>query len=128
VTGTPAKAGEWQQKYHIPDRNIYDYQNFDSIKDNPDIQIVYVVVPNALHADFAVRAARAGKHVICEKPMATTVADCDRMIAACRENGVTLSVGYRLHFEPYNQEMMRLASTQKYGPVQKIVARDGLNG
>lgn len=128
VTSKPDKASEWQKKYDLHNNNMYDYENFDSIKDNPDIQMVYVVVPNALHADFVVRAAQAGKHVICEKPMATTVEDCDRMISACRQAGVTLSIGYRLHFEPYNKEMIRLASTQKYGPVQKIIAKDGLDG
>jgi len=128
VTGDPVKASAWKTKYSLDEANIYDYDNFDAIKDNPAIDIIYVAVPNALHAGFVVRAARAGKHVICEKPMATTVEDCDSMIRACREAGVSLSIGYRLHFEPYNQEMMRLASTQKYGPVQKLIAKDGLNG
>jgi predicted dehydrogenase len=128
VSGNPVKAAEWQHKYDLPSASIYNYDNFDSIKDNSAIQAVYVVTPNALHADFVVRAALAGKHVICEKPMATTVEDCDRMIAACEKTGVTLSIGYRLHFEPYNREIMRLGATQKYGPVQKIIAKDGLDG
>ena len=128
VSGSPDKAIEWQKKYDLPPANIYNYDNFESIKNNPAIQVVYVVTPNATHADFVVRAASAGKHVICEKPMATTVEDCDRMIAACAKAGVMLSIGYRLRFEPYNREMMRLGATQKYGPVQKIIAKDGLDG
>jgi predicted dehydrogenase len=128
VSADAGKAAEWQHKYDLPSTNIYNYDNFDSIKNNPAIQIVYVVTPNALHADFVIRAAAAGKHVICEKPMATTVEDCDRMIAACKKAGVMLSIGYRLHFEPYNREMMRLGTTQKYGPVQKIIAKHGLDG
>ncbi|HUM66952.1 MAG TPA: Gfo/Idh/MocA family oxidoreductase, partial [Chitinophagaceae bacterium] len=70
VTGTSSKIPAWQTKYDIPDANVYTYDNFDSIKGNKEIDIVYIVLPNALHAEFAIRAARAGKHVICEKPMA----------------------------------------------------------
>lgn len=102
VTGSAEKALEWKTKYGIPDGSVYSYQNFDSIKENPSIDIVYVVLPNSLHEEYVVRAARAGKHVICEKPMAITVEECDRMIEACREAGKSLSIGYRLHFEPYN--------------------------
>ena len=87
VTGTPSKAAAWKEKYNIPDKNIYSYDNFDTIKDNPDIDIVYVVLPNSMHAAYTIRAAQAGKHVICEKPMALTVADCDAMIAACKKAG-----------------------------------------
>lgn len=126
VTGSPEKVQQWKDKYDLPDNNVYTYDNFDSIRDNQTIDIVYVVTPNALHADFVIRAAKAGKHVICEKPMATTTEDADRMIEACTNAGVSLSVGYRLHFEPYNQQMMKLANTHKYGYVQKIIAKDGV--
>jgi predicted dehydrogenase len=125
VTGTPAKADSWKRQYGIPGKNIYNYGNFDEIRDNPDIDIVYVVLPNALHADYTVRAARAGKHVICEKPMALSVGDCDRMIAACREAGKMLSIGYRLHFEPYNLEMKRLGQQKIFGEVKHIKAGFG---
>src|SRR6185503_7876054 len=108
VTGTPSKISTWQSKYSIPDKNVYNYESFDSIKDNKDIDIVYVVTPNSLHKEFVIRAAQAGKHVICEKPMALSVEDCDAMIAACKKAGKMLSIGYRLHFEPYNLEMVRL--------------------
>jgi predicted dehydrogenase len=120
VTGTPSKAEEWKTKYSIPAANIYNYQTFDTIKDNPDIDIIYVVLPNNMHADYVVRAAAAGKHVICEKPMAITVEDCDRMIAACKKAGKMLSVGYRLHFEPYNLEMARLGTQKVFGNINRI--------
>lgn len=120
VTGTPSKAETWQKKYNIPEKNVYNYQNFDSIKDNPDIDIVYVVLPNGMHAEYTVRAAQAGKHVISEKPMATSVEDCQRMIDACNQNNVKLSIGYRLHFEPYNQRVMELGQKKLFGPVQTI--------
>ncbi len=120
VTGTPAKEIIWKEKYGIPEKNIYNYQNFDSIKDNPDIDIVYVVLPNAMHAEYSIRAAQAGKHVICEKPMALSVSDCDRMIAACKKANRFLSIGYRLHYDPYNLEMARLGTQKIYGDVKKM--------
>ncbi|MCJ8163547.1 Gfo/Idh/MocA family oxidoreductase [Pontibacter sp. E15-1] len=120
VTGTPSKAETWKQKYNIPDQNIYNYENFDQIKDNPAIDVVYVVLPNAMHAEYTIRAAKAGKHVISEKPMATSVEDCQRMIDACNENNVTLSIGYRLHYEPYNQRVMELGQQKVFGAVRKI--------
>jgi predicted dehydrogenase len=125
VTGSPEKAAKWQQQYQIPAKNVYDYKTFDRMIDNPDIDIVYVVTPNALHADYVVRAAQAGKHVMCEKPMATTVADARRMIAACEKAGKKLSIGYRLHFEPHHQEMMRLGQTQAYGKINHLASDNG---
>lgn len=125
VTGTPAKIPTWKNRYNIPDANIYNYQDFDKIKDNPDIDIVYVVLPNSMHAEYVIRAAKAGKHVICEKPMALSVSDCDKMIAACHEAGKMLSIGYRLHFEPYNLEMARLGSEKQLGAIKKMSAGFG---
>lgn len=124
VTGTPSKAQEWKRKYNIPDKNIYNYDTYDQIADNPDIDIIYIVLPNGMHAEYTVRGARAGKHMISEKPMATSVADCQRMIEACNENNVKLSIGYRLHFEPHNLRVMELGQQQVYGPVQRIEAAD----
>lgn len=120
VTGSPEKIPVWQEKYGIPDKNVYNYENFDSIRDNPAIDIIYVVLPNSLHAEYTIRAFAAGKHVICEKPMAITVEDCDRMIAAAKKAGKKLSIGYRLHFEPFNLEMARLGSRQVYGKLQSM--------
>jgi len=125
VTGTPSKVDTWKNKYNIPDKSIYNYQDFDNIKDNPDIDIVYVVLPNSMHAEYVIRAARAGKHVICEKPMAITVDECDKMIAACKDAGKKLSIGYRLHFEPYNLEMVRLGTKRVYGKIRKMSAGFG---
>ena len=115
VTGTPSKIDRWRSEYDIPEKNVYNYETFDQIADNPDIHVVYVVLPNSMHAEYAIRAAEAGKHVITEKPMATSVRDCERMIEACEKAGVKLSVGYRLHFEPHHQEIMRLGREQVYG-------------
>ena len=125
VTGTPAKAAQWKQQYKLSDKSIYDDKTFDRMIDNPDIDIVYVVLPNALHAEYVVRAAQAGKHVICEKPMATSVADARRMIAAMQKAGKKFSIGYRLHFEPHHREMMRLGQQQAFGPLQHLWADNG---
>jgi glucose-fructose oxidoreductase len=120
VTGSPEKAERWAASYELGKKNIYNYENFDRIADNPDIDIVYVVTPPALHPEFTMRAAKAGKHVISEKPMATSVADCDRMIAVCKAAKVKLGIGYRLHHDPYHREMMRLAREGDFGPFMKM--------
>jgi predicted dehydrogenase len=125
VTGTPAKAEEWTKKYNIPAKNVYNYQNFDEIVNNKDIDIVYVVTPNSLHREFVVRAAKAGKHVMCEKPMATSVEDCKAMIKACQDAGVQLGIGYRLHFEPFTQEAMRIGQKKVFGDVRFIQTNFG---
>ena len=127
VTGSPVKAVAWQKEYNIPDANVYDYENFDFIKNNKEIDIVYVVLPNSMHEEFVIRAAKAGKHVICEKPMAITVEECDRMIAACKNAGKQLSIGYRLHFEPHNREMMRLGNEKVFGNILSIKAAHGMS-
>lgn len=125
VTGTPAKEKIWAQKYNIPQKNIYNYQNFDNIASDPDIDIVYVVLPVSMHKEYTIRAARAGKHVISEKPMSISSADCQDMIDACKKAGRKLSIGYRLHFEPYNQEMMRLGQKKVYGRLLQIDCANG---
>jgi predicted dehydrogenase len=122
VTGTPSKAEAWKAKYNLPEENIYNYESYDQIAENDAIDIIYVVLPNGMHAEYTIRAAQAGKHVICEKPMATSVDDCQRMIDACNENNVKLSIGYRLHFEPHHQRVMELGQEQVYGAVQSMEA------
>ena len=126
VTGNQEKAAKWQKDYNISYTNVYNYSNFDEISDNSDIDIVYIVLPNSMHEEYVLRAAKAGKHIICEKPMALTVDACDRMIAACRQAGVMLSIGYRLHFEPFNLEMMRLGREKVFGDVKKLKADNGM--
>ncbi len=125
VTGTPSKERSWAAQYGIPAQNIYNYENFDRIADNKAIDIVYVVLPIAMHKAFTIRAAQAGKHVICEKPMALNVGECRAMIEACKKANRLLSIGYRLHFEPYNLEMMRLGQQKIFGAVQTVDCANG---
>ncbi|MEO8238333.1 MAG: Gfo/Idh/MocA family oxidoreductase [Flavobacterium sp.] len=125
VTGTPSKAEKWKSKYNIPEKNSYNYENFDTIINNKDIDLVYIVVPNGLHKEFAIRAAKAKKHVITEKPMAITVKDCEEMIKACNDNNVQLAIGYRLHYEPTHLEIKRLGQEKVFGQVRFIEASLG---
>jgi glucose-fructose oxidoreductase len=120
VTGTPEKAEKWKQQYNIPDKNIYNYETFDSIANNPDIDVVYVVLPPSMHAEYSIRAAKAGKHVWCEKPMAMTEAECQSMIDACKKNKVTLAIGYRLQHEPNTQRIIQIRKDGVYGKVQHV--------
>ena len=85
VSGTPSKIETWQNQYGIPAKNCYSYETYDRIADNPEIDIIYIVLPNSMHAEYTIRAARLGKHVLCEKPMANSAKDCEEMIAACRQ-------------------------------------------
>lgn len=120
VTGTPAKAETWKAKYDIPDKNIYNYQNMGEIANNPDIDVVYIVLPPSMHAEYVIKAAGTGKHVWCEKPMALTVQECQSMIDACHKNKVSLAIGYRLQHEPNTQEYRRIVQQQSLGKVTKI--------
>ena len=125
VTGTPAKAEKWKKQYKIPEKNIYNYDNFDTIANNPDIDVIYVVLPNSMHAEYVIRAAEAGKHVWCEKPMAPTVEECRRMIEACNKNKRKLSIGYRMQHEPNTKKVIEFGQEQTYGKLQNLSAAAG---
>ncbi len=125
ISGTPSKIKTWQAKYHIPEKNCYNYENFDAIKNNPDIDAVYIITPNALHHDQVIRVAKAGKHVICEKPMCISVPEAEEMIEACKKANVKLLVGYRMHFEPHTLEIIRMRNAGEFG---KITFFQGLTG
>ena len=122
VTGSPEKIPQFKEKYGIQDRHIYSYESFDEIAADDAIDIVYVVTPNALHRDFVIRAARAGKHVICEKPMEISSDRCMEMIKACEDAGVKLQIGYRCQYNPYHKEFMRLGQEEILGKVRVMEA------
>ncbi len=128
VTGSPAKAEKWKTKHNIPDKNIYNYENFDSIANNDDIDVIYIVLPPFMHKEFVVRAANAGKHVWCEKPMAMTAEECEIMIKACEKNKRKLAIGYRMQHEPNTQEVIRFGREKTYGDIQMISAAAGFRG
>lgn len=120
VTGSTDKADLWQKGFGLPPDSIYNYDNFDEIAHNDAIDIVYIVLPNSMHAEFTIRAAKAGKHVICEKPMAMNAEEARKMIQACNENQVKLAIGYRLHYDPFHQYLMKLGQQQVFGPIKTI--------
>jgi glucose-fructose oxidoreductase len=125
VTGTPSKAVAWQKKYNLPDKNIYNYENFDEISNNPDIDVVYVVLPPSMHHEYTIRAANAGKHVWCEKPMALTELECQQMIDACNKNKKTLAIGYRIQHEPNTKEWRRIVHQKLLGNVKYVKCESG---
>ncbi|MDE1918286.1 MAG: Gfo/Idh/MocA family oxidoreductase [Sphingomonadales bacterium] len=108
VSGHPDKAKKVAAQYGLPETAIYNYENFDSIAKNPAIQVVYIVLPNSMHADFTIRSFKAGKHVLCEKPMAVTLEECERMIAAGKAANRQLMIAYRCQYEPVNVTAMQL--------------------
>lgn len=125
VTGDPQKAKQWQAKYDIPERNVYSYDTMERMADNPDIDIVYVVTPNAMHRDHTVAAAKAGKHVFCEKPMEISVERCQEMIDACKKADRMLGIAYRCQFEPHHLECIRIAREKELGNLKIIEAAFG---
>ncbi|HEY0553566.1 MAG TPA: Gfo/Idh/MocA family oxidoreductase [Thermoanaerobaculia bacterium] len=127
VSGHPEKAAAVAREYGIDPRNIYDYKNYEEMRNNPAVQAVYIALPNSMHAEYTVRAAQAGKHVLCEKPMATSSRDCQRMIDACKAAGKKLMIGYRQQCEPYNREVIRRARAKDFGDLKLITADNGQN-
>jgi predicted dehydrogenase len=125
VSGHQEKAAAVANQYGIDHRNIYNYDNYDSIKDNPQIDVVYVVLPNGMHAEYTIRAFQAGKHVMCEKPMANTTEECRAMIAAGKAAGKKLQIGYRMHWDAPTAACIDALRAGKIGPVQIIQTETG---
>ncbi len=125
VSGHPEKANKLALRYGVNPKGIYNYQNYDSIRDNPEVDVIYIVLPNGMHAEYTIRGLQAGKHVLCEKPMANTPSDCQHMIDAAHKNNKKLMVAYRCRYEPYNQEAIRIARSGELGPTQVIVTNAG---
>jgi predicted dehydrogenase len=120
VSGDPAKAQKLAQDNGVSSDAIYDYKNFGRIKENKEVQVVYIVLPNAMHGEFTVRAARAGKHVLCEKPMETSAAKCQQMISECRHARVKLMIAYRIQYEPMNRAVQRLVREKSFGEIKYL--------
>lgn len=125
ISGTPNKLTTWSAKYKVSESNCYSYENLEKIKDNKEIDAVYIITPNSLHKDFALRVAKTGKHVIVEKPMALNAKEGKEMIEACKAANVQLLVGYRMHFEPKTLEIVRMRAAGEFGQVKFF---QGLSG
>ncbi|WP_341530905.1 Gfo/Idh/MocA family oxidoreductase [Nostoc sp. UHCC 0302] len=127
VSGDRAKAEQYAQQYGVNPKNIYNYQNFDSIRNNPEVDVIYIILPNGLHAEYSIRAAQAGKHIMCEKPMAINVEECQAMINAAKKSDRKLMIAYRAQYEPYNLAAIELAQSGKLGKLKAIVSDHGRN-
>jgi predicted dehydrogenase len=127
VSGDPAKGAAVAALYGVPAKSVYNYQNYESMRENPDIDAVYVVLPNALHAEYTIRAAQAGKHVLCEKPMAVSSPECEQMIAACKMANRKLMIAYRIQYEPYNRIIQSHVRSKNFGRVSLIESVNAQN-
>jgi predicted dehydrogenase len=125
VSGDAAKAKRVAAEHGVPETGIYDYKSYDKLKDNPDVDVIYICLPVFMHAEYTIRGAAAGKHILCEKPMALSSAECETMIAACKKAGKKLMIGYRSHFEPYNLEAIRRARAGEIGKLRYFRSEHG---
>jgi predicted dehydrogenase len=127
VSGHPDKANKLALRYGVNPKNIFNYENYDSIRDNPEVDVIYIVLPNSMHAEYTIRGVQAGKHVLCEKPMAISAAECQAMIEAASKANRKLMVAYRCRYEPFNQEMIRMARAQELGALKIIQTEVAFN-
>ena len=122
VSGTPDKARKIAAQYGIKSSSLYNYSSYEQMAQNPEIKVIYIVLPNSMHAEYTVRAAKIGKHILCEKPMATSVSDSEKMIAACQSANVKLMIAYRQQYEPMNREIVKMLRAGKLGQMRSYLA------
>jgi predicted dehydrogenase len=127
VSGDADKMGKVAKQYGIKPSSCYSYQTYDKLKDNPEVEVIYIVLPNSMHAEYTIRGAQAGKHILCEKPMATSVKECEQMIAACEKAGKKLMIAYRIQYEPLNRKVQKLVRNKTYGKVKFMQMMNGQN-
>jgi predicted dehydrogenase len=125
VSGHKDKAERMAAEYGVPSGSIYNYENYDEIGKNPDIDAVYIALPNSMHAEYSIRAAKAGKHVLCEKPMDTSVEQSRAMIQACESARRKLMIAYRCQYEPTNLRAVQFIREGKLGSIQSIESAFG---
>jgi len=127
VSGHRDKADKLAAEYGVAAKNVYSYANYDAIADNREIDAVYIALPNGMHAEYTIRAAKAGKHVLCEKPMANTAVESQAMVDACRKANRKLMIAYRCQFEPLNLRAIQMIRDGKLGKIQAIASANGFN-
>ncbi len=127
VSGDRGKALKIAAQYGIAETNITDYAGYEKLRDMPGVDVIYIVLPNSMHREFVVRGAKTGKHILCEKPMATSSAECEEMIAACRQGNVKLMIAYRQQYEPMNRTLEKAVRDGRLGKVRSIVASNSQN-
>ncbi|SEI92695.1 Predicted dehydrogenase [Dyadobacter koreensis] len=122
VSGDPEKMKIVAGQYAIKAESCYTYQTYDQIKNNPEVEVIYIVLPNSMHKEFTIRGAKAGKHILCEKPMANSKEDCQEMIDACAAAKVKLMVAYRIQYQPHNRKLRELLQAKEFGNVKFLEA------
>jgi predicted dehydrogenase len=124
VSGSPEKLAKVAKQYGIQLASCYSYADYDKLKDNPEVQVIYIVLPNSMHAEYTIRGAQAGKHILCEKPMANSAAECQAMIDACKKAQKQLMIAYRIQYEPYNRLVRDMVRGNKFGKTKYIQAQN----
>jgi len=127
VSGDRTKALKVAHQYNVPESAVLDYREFEKLASMPDVQGVYIALPNSMHAEYTIRAARAGKHVLCEKPMANTAAECQQMIDACRKAGRKLMIAYRSQYEPFDRALVKMVQEKKLGALKEFMSVNSQN-
>jgi len=125
VSGDEQKMARVALQYGIEPEACYTYETYDELKDNDEVQVIYIILPNHMHKEFTIRGAKAGKHILCEKPMANSAAECRQMIKACKQNNVKLMIAYRIQYQPHNLKLRELIRTERFGKVRYIEAANG---
>ncbi len=127
VSGSPEKMRKVATEYGIKPESCYSYADYDKLRDNKEVQAIYIVLPNGMHAEYTIRGAQAGKHILCEKPMANSAAECQSMIDACKQAGKKLMIAYRIQYEPHNRKVRDMVQSEQFGKVKNIMATNGQN-
>lgn len=127
VSGDAAKAQKLAAQYGIKPSSIYDYAGYEQLRDNPDVKVIYIVLPNSMHMEYVLRGAKTGKHILCEKPMAVSSAEAEKMIAACKAANIKLMIAYRQQYEPMNREIVKMVKAGKLGTLRSFIATNSQN-
>lgn len=127
VSGGPEKMKRVAEQYGVTPENCYSYEAYDKLRDNKEVDVIYIVLPNSMHAEYTIRGAQAGKHILCEKPMANSAAECQAMIGACKKADKKLMIAYRIQYEPHHRMVRDMVKNERYGKIKSIIANNGQN-
>jgi predicted dehydrogenase len=122
VSGHRDKAEKVAAAYGLQPQNIYSYENYDELKGNSEVEVIYIILPNSMHAEYTIRGLQAGKHVLCEKPMSVTVDEAVQMVATAKTAQRKLMIAYRLRYEPFNKKAIEICEQGELGALQSISA------
>ncbi|WP_200889994.1 Gfo/Idh/MocA family protein [Bradyrhizobium japonicum] len=127
VSGFPEKLHVLGRQYGLGADRLFGYEAFEKLASVDDVRVVYIVLPNSMHKEFVLRSAAIGKHVLCEKPMATNSQDAGTMITACKSENLKLMIAYRCRYQPHHRELIRRVQSHEFGPVKLVEAVNAQN-